>query len=149
MAVITDIADAIVAELNAATFSQPVTAARHYLPQFELPGTASAARDGRPQSAVVLAAARSVAEPGRLQPRRGGSAEVRDAKRTPTSIRCWTWSRRSPTTFGGGGWPAFPDAAWIKTELTVLYAPDHLDELRQFTSVVTLTSASSGKERLR
>ncbi len=37
MAVITDIADAVVAELNGATFSQPVSAVRQYLPKFDLP----------------------------------------------------------------------------------------------------------------
>ena len=36
MAVITHIADAVVAELNAATFSQPFTAGRHYQPLFDL-----------------------------------------------------------------------------------------------------------------
>jgi hypothetical protein len=36
MAVILDIADAVVAELNATAFSQPLTAERYYRPQFEL-----------------------------------------------------------------------------------------------------------------
>jgi hypothetical protein len=36
MSVITDVAEAIVAELNAATFSQPVNAVRAYLPQYKL-----------------------------------------------------------------------------------------------------------------
>ena len=37
MATIIQIADAVVAQLNAATFSQPLTAARLYAPSFELP----------------------------------------------------------------------------------------------------------------
>ena len=36
MATIIDIAESVVAEINATTFSQPVTAARHYAPQFEI-----------------------------------------------------------------------------------------------------------------
>mgnify|MGYP007112161168 CR=1 FL=1 len=36
MASIIELADAIVTELNTHTFSQPVTAARHYLPTFDL-----------------------------------------------------------------------------------------------------------------
>ena len=36
MSVMTDVADAIVAELNAATLSQPVAAVRSYLPQYKL-----------------------------------------------------------------------------------------------------------------
>ncbi|MEZ6097166.1 MAG: hypothetical protein R3C03_23575 [Pirellulaceae bacterium] len=36
MALVIDIADSIVAELNAATLAMPVSAARHYVPSFEL-----------------------------------------------------------------------------------------------------------------
>lgn len=36
MAVIIDIADAVVAQLNGTTFSQPLIAERHYQPRFEL-----------------------------------------------------------------------------------------------------------------
>ena len=36
MAVITDVIDAVVAELNAASLSLPLTAERHYVPSFEL-----------------------------------------------------------------------------------------------------------------
>src|SRR5690606_14823887 len=36
MATIIDIADSVVAELNATTFSQPVTAVRYYAPQFDI-----------------------------------------------------------------------------------------------------------------
>ena len=34
---------------------------------------------------------------------------------------------------------AIPAAVWVKTEHKPLYAAEHMDELRQFTSVVTLT----------
>ena len=36
MALVTDVADAVVAELNATAFSQPLEAKRSYLPQFDL-----------------------------------------------------------------------------------------------------------------
>jgi hypothetical protein len=36
MAVILDIADAVVAQLNGTAFSQPLTAERHYQPKFDL-----------------------------------------------------------------------------------------------------------------
>ena len=41
--------------------------------------------------------------------------------------------------FRGRRLASYPNAAWIKTEQTVLYAPEHIDELPQFTSVLTLT----------
>jgi hypothetical protein len=34
---------------------------------------------------------------------------------------------------------SFPAAHWIKTEHKPIYAQDHWEELRQFTSVLTLT----------
>jgi hypothetical protein len=37
LATVIQIADAVVAQLNATTFSQPLTAARHYAPSFKLP----------------------------------------------------------------------------------------------------------------
>ena len=41
--------------------------------------------------------------------------------------------------FRGRRLASYPNAAWLKTEQSVLYAPEHIDELRQFTSVLTLT----------
>jgi hypothetical protein len=34
---------------------------------------------------------------------------------------------------------AYPQAVWVKTENAPIYAAEHMDELRQFTSVLTLT----------
>ena len=33
----------------------------------------------------------------------------------------------------------YPDALWMRTENVPVYAVEHLDEFRQFTSVLTLT----------
>ena len=33
----------------------------------------------------------------------------------------------------------FGDAAWVRTENVPIYSQEHLGELRQFTSVLTLT----------
>jgi hypothetical protein len=41
--------------------------------------------------------------------------------------------------FRGRRLASYPNAAWLKTEQNVLYAPEHIDKLRQFTSVLTLT----------
>ena len=34
---------------------------------------------------------------------------------------------------------SFPNAVWVKTENAPVYAVEHLDQLAQFTSVLTLT----------
>jgi len=35
--------------------------------------------------------------------------------------------------------PGGQEAVWVRTENDPVYAPEHVDELRQFTSVLTLT----------
>jgi len=32
-----------------------------------------------------------------------------------------------------------PNVLWLKSEMTALYAPDHMEMFRQFTSVLTVT----------
>jgi hypothetical protein len=34
---------------------------------------------------------------------------------------------------------SYPDAIWVRTDNVPVYAPEHLEEFRQFTSVLTLT----------
>ena len=50
-------------------------------------------------------------------------------------LASWT---RSRTSSGSNGCK-YPDAMWAKTEHPHLYAQEHLEQLRQFTSVLTLT----------
>jgi len=137
MAVITDIADAIVAELNAATFSQPVTAVRHYLPQFDLKEMQTLRVTVVPKAVVLASSDRSrgqgdysvdVAVQKKFET--GDNAEL-DVLTGLTEEIADHFRRKRLTSY--------PDAAWLKTEQTVLYAPEHIDELRQFTSVLTLT----------
>ena len=137
MAVITDIADAIVAELNGATFGQPVTAVRSYLPQYDLTemqnlhvtvvpkgvvlGSADRSR-GQGDYSVDVAVQRKFAA--------GDNADLDGLTNLVEEII---------NHFRGRRLDSYPDAAWLKTEQTVLYAPEHMAELRQFTSVVTFT----------
>ena len=137
MAIITDIADAIVAELNGATFSQPVTAVRSYLPQYDLTemqnlhvtvvpkgvalGSADRSR-GQGDYAIDVAVQRKFAA--------GDNADLDGLTNLVEEII---------NHFRGRRLDSYPDAAWLKTEQTVLYAPEHMAELRQFTSVVTFT----------
>ena len=137
MAVITDIADAIVAQLNGETFSQPVTAVRSYLPQYDLTemqtlhvtvvpkgvvlGSADRSR-GQGDYSVDVAVQRKFAA--------GDNADLDGLTNLVEEII---------NHFRGRRLDSYPDAAWLKTEQTVLYAPEHMAELRQFTSIVTFT----------
>ena len=137
MPVITDIADAIVAELNAATFSQSVAAERHYLPQFELKEMQTLHVTVVPKTVVLASSDRSRSQ-------RDYSIDMAVQKRLETGDNAeldplLALVEQIADHFRGRRLASFPDAAWLKTEQTVLYAPEHIDELRQFTSVLTLT----------
>lgn len=137
MAVITDIADALVAELNTATLSQSVAAERHYLPRFDLPEMQTLHVTVVPKAVVLALGDRSrgqadysvdVAVQQKITT--GNNAELDALTNLVEEIANHLRGRRLGT---------YADAAWIKTEQTVLYAQEHLAELRQFTSVLTVT----------
>ena len=137
MAVITEIADAVVAELNGATFSQPVSAVRQYLPKFDLPEMQTLHVTVVPK-AVVLATS------DRARGQGDYSIDVAVQKKFETEDNAELDALTSLTEeiadhLRRKRLTAYPDAAWLKTEQSVLYAPEHMDELRQFTSVLTLT----------
>ena len=104
MAVILDIADAVVAQLNATPFSQPLTAERHYQPRLEL----SAVQKKTDMSQASLDALMTLVE------------EIADHFRTQPLA-------------------SYPNARCTEVKNEPVYALEHLDEFRQFTSVITLT----------
>lgn len=137
MATINNIADAIVAELNAATFGQPVTAVRHYLPSFELTEMQALHVSVVPKSVILAGGDRSrsqgdysvdVAVQRKFQT--GDNAELDTLADLVEEIADHFRAKRLSS---------YPNAVWLKTEQSVLYAPEHMEELRQFTSVLTLT----------
>lgn len=138
MPVMTDVADAIVAELNAATFSQPVNAVRAYLPQYKLTEMQNLHVTVVPKGIVI-------ANPDRCRSQSDYSFDVAVQKKFSTGsneeldaliqlvqdiVLYFRHTQRLES---------FPNAIWMKTEVPVLYAPDHMEQLRQFTSVLTLT----------
>lgn len=137
MSEIAQVADAVVAALNAASFSQPVTAERSYLPQFELAEMDELHVTVVPKAVEVSIAARDmaahdykvdVAVQKRFQT--GDAAELDPLLRLVEEIAGHFRFKRLE---------GYPDAAWVKTEHPALYAPEHMENFRQFTSVVTLT----------
>jgi len=137
MAVITDVADAIVAELNAATFSQPVTAARHYLAQFDL-------KEMQTLHVTVVPKAVVLASSDRSRGQGDYSVDVAVQKKFETDANVeldplTNLAEKIADHFRAKRLASYPNAAWIKTEQSVLYAPEHIEELRQFTSVLTFT----------
>ncbi len=137
MAAITDIADAVVTELNAATFSQPVAAERTYLPVFELPEMKDLHVTVVPRDVAIAPSARShnqhdyaidVAVQKKLTD--ADNAEIDPLVSLVDEIADHFRFKRLP---------AYSEAMWVKTEYKPVYAQEHLEQLRQFTSVLTLT----------
>lgn len=137
MSVIIDISDALVAEINNGTFSQPVTAIREYVPCYDLSEMHDLHVTVVPQEVRLAGGDRSrgqgdfsidVAVQQKLQ--QGDNAEIDQLTGFTEELMDYLRAKRLTQ---------YPNAAWLHTDQRVLYAPEHVIELRQFTSVFTLT----------
>ena len=135
-ATILDIADAVVAQPNGATLSQPVAAERHYQPQFELSEMTELRVSVVPRSVTSKGLDRNrdsfdykiaVAVQQKLDPMPGNLDALMELVEEIAD------HFRSEPLAG------YPQARCTEVENVPVYAVEHLDEFRQFTSVVTLT----------
>lgn len=135
-ATIVQIADAVVAQLNAATCSQPLQAERHYLPQFEL---------SEMTELRVSVVPRAVASKGLDRNRdsfdyRVDVAVQRKLDPTPGNLDAlMALVEEIADHFRSHPLAGYPQARCTEVENVPVYAPEHLEEFRQFTSVLTLT----------
>ncbi len=136
MATIIQIADAVVAQLNAATFSQPLTAARHYAPSFKLPDM---------KTLHVTVVPRSISSTSLDRSRDTFSYEVDVAIQRKTDGEqatldaLMTLVEEIADHFRVGPLASFPGARCMDVKNSPVFSPEHLNEFRQFTSVLTLT----------
>jgi hypothetical protein len=135
MALISDIADAVVAALNGRTFSQPVTAERAYRAAFDLQEMKDLHVTVVPKGVELTTAGRGLAQSDmqidigvQKKLATGDDAEIDELMGLVQEIAEFIRAMRQ-----------FGDAGWVKTENTPIYSQEHLGELRQFTSVLTLT----------
>ncbi len=135
-ATIVTIADAVVAELNAATFSKPVTAERHYLPVFQPSQLVDLRVTVVPRSIANKSLDRSrdsfdyaidVAVQQKLDPTVGNLDALLELVEEVADH-----FRSHPLA-------AFPAARCTEVQNVPVYAAEHLEEYRQFTSLLTLT----------
>jgi hypothetical protein len=138
MATVVDIADAVIAALNGHAFSEPFTAQRCYVPAFDLKDMKDLHVTVVPHGLEMSTASRSllqddvqidVAVQKKLPVDASGDSAAVDA--LMGLVQEIADFIRSTGRFG--------DAVWIKTENKPIYSPEHLEQLRQFTSVLTLT----------
>jgi hypothetical protein len=137
MAITVDIADAVVAELNDASFSREFTAVRSYRPQYDLAEMSTLHVTVVPKAVVIAAVTRSgvqydvsvdVAVQQHLESE--DAAAIDPLMDLVEEIA--DFFRLNPLS-------ACPNVSWVKTENHPVYSPQHLEEFRQFTSVLMLT----------
>jgi hypothetical protein len=134
---IIDIADAVVAELHGHAFSQSFTPVRAYLPQYDLAEMKDLHVSVVPKGVEIDVSSRTLAQHDysidiAVQKRLAGADQSEmDGLMGLVEEIADSFRQRRLTTY--------EQAIWIKTANVPIYAPDHLDQLRQFTSVLTLT----------
>jgi len=136
MATIIDIADAVVAQLNGGSFGQPIAAERHYQPKFELPEmttlrvsvvphglsskTLDRNRDTFDYLIDVAVQQKTDMSQASLDALMNLVEEVADHFRTQPLA-------------------SYPNARCTEVKNEPAYSQQHMDEFRQFTSLITLT----------
>jgi hypothetical protein len=135
MALIADIADAVVAELNAGSFSVPLTAERLYRPDFELPDMkdlhVSVVPHGLEMSTAGRALCQHDVQIDLAVQKKLDAADNAEIDALMGLVEELAEFLRTKRQFG--------DAVWVRTENSPVYSQEHLGELRQFTSVLTAT----------
>ncbi len=136
MPLITDVADAVVTALNAATLSQSVTSVRFYRPVFELAQLKTLRVSVVPKKIEISSFSRSanqydvgidIAVQKKLDT--GDNAEIDPLMALVDEIGEFFRLKRLDSVA----------AIWIKTENAPVYALEHLEQQRVFTSVLTFT----------
>ena len=137
MTTVLHVADSVVATLNAASLSLPLQAERHYVPDFDLADMKTLTVSVVPRDVTVAAVARDrlaydaavdIAVQKKFE--KGDNAEIDPLLNLVEEIADLFRLRRLDS---------FPEAIWSQTEHRVIYSPEHWVELRQFTSLLTLT----------
>jgi len=137
MSVITDIADAVKSELNGHSFSQPFQAVRAYQPVYELAEMKTLHVTVVPRGVEMQISSRSLVQHDyqidvAVQKRfeKDGVVEIDPLMTLVDEIADFFRLRRLASC---------PNAVWVKTESDPIWSPDHMEQFRQFTSVITMT----------
>ncbi len=137
MSTLIAIADAVVESLNSASFSQALTAERHYQPVFDLPEMADLHVSVVPKGVEVLASSRNQNQHDYaidigVQQKVAGDTEA-DALMTLAEEIADHFRLGRVQVDGVGSVPV------LKVATEPVFAPEHLTEKRLFTSIITLT----------
>ena len=134
---IIDIAEAVKDELNATSLSQEFTAERHYQPVFELP-------EMKTLHVTVVAKGVTIETATRGMVRYDYEIDVAAQKKfddgdNPELDELMTLTEEVGDFFRLRRLDAAPHAVCVKIENAPVYSQEHMEQFRQFTSVLTLT----------
>ena len=135
MAVVIDIAEAVTETLKAGTFSLPFEPQRLYRPDFELAEMKELHVSVVPRGLEMSAADRALTQDDvRIDvaiQKKLESADNAELDALTALVEEIADFLREKRQLGG--------AVWLRTENEPVYSVEHLGELRQFTSVLTVT----------
>lgn len=136
MATVLQVADSIIAELNVTSFGQPFVAKRLYVPNFDLEDVSQLQVTVVPRDVEITGLDRrrdmneiSIDLAVQKKFTKGDAAEVDPLVGLVEEIADHFKHRRLDS---------FPHAIWSRSQHVVLYSPEHWEQLRQFTSLLTL-----------
>ena len=137
MSIVIEVTEAVKEAINAATLSQAVTSQRHYQPQFGL-------EDMKELRVSVVPNGVTTATLGRGRAQHDCRVDVAIQKKLKKSDLAeidplMDLVDEIADHFRTKRLEGVPTAVCVRTENSALYAQEHLAELRQFTSVLTLT----------
>lgn len=137
MATIVALADAVVSELNAEGWSLPFAARRLYRPRFESADLKTLQVSVVPRALVIEAASR--ADDSRQYQIDLAVQQKLDAETADQIDPLLGLVEEIARHFQLRRPAAMPTALCVKVENDPVYAVEHLDELRCFTSIITLS----------
>ena len=132
-----DIADAIVAELSTATFSEPLVITRRVLPEYEIAELKALTVTVVPKSVGINNITREsssfeVAIDIGVQQKIGKDTDTEVTRLSGVVSELIAFMNRRKLA-------GFPAAVFVSMVNEPVYAPEHLSEKRLFTSILTLT----------
>ena len=137
MSTITEVAEAVKDELNGQDFSQEFEAVRLYQPLFELPEMKTLHVTVVPRGVDMQVSARTL-----VQHDYGIDVAVQKKFEADAAVELdplMELVEEIADFFRLRRLDAVPAAIWVKTENKPVYSQEHMQQFRQFTSVVTLT----------
>src|SRR3972149_1065871 len=135
MAMIIDIAESVVAELNATSFSQPVSAVGHYAPQYDVAEMTTLHVTVVPKGLTSQMLDRNRDTFEYLVDL---AVQQKVDQANPPLDALMTLVEEIANHFRARALASFPNARCTEVKNEPVYSPEHLTELGQFTSVLTL-----------